>query len=87
MIGEILMGKYIDTGPSSSYQRGGFKITRLNSTIYFYLQDGVVPYTKRDCGDDKSAIMWYNRIVNVIKNVERSEQKSLWDRIKRLWKF
>lgn len=87
MIGEILMGKYIDTNPSSSYQRGGFKITRLNSTIYFYLNEGVIPYAKRDCGDDKSAIVWYNRIVSVIKNVERSEQKSLWDRIKGLWKF
>lgn len=86
MIGEILMGKYIDTDPSSSYQRGGLKITRLNSTIYFYLNDGVIPFTKRDCSDDKSAIMWYNRIVNVIKNVERSEQKSPWDRLKRLIK-
>lgn len=80
------MGKYIDTEPSASYKRGGFKITRLNSTLYFYLNEGVVPYTKRDCGDDKSAIMWYNMIVKVIKNVERYEQKSLLDRLKRLIK-
>ncbi len=80
------MGKYIDTEPSASYKRGGFKITRLNSTLYFYLHEGIVPYTKRNCGDDKSAIMWYNMIVDVIKNIERSEKKSIWNRLKELWR-
>ena len=79
------MGKHIDTSPKDSYERGGFKITRLKGTLYFYLYDDVVPYTERNCGDDKSAIMWYNMIVNVIKTMG-SEQKSLWERIKGLWR-
>jgi len=76
------MGKHIDTRPDDSYQRGGFKITILRSTIYFYLNEGVVPFAKRNCGDDTSAIMWYNMIVDVIRKIGRDEKKSLWDRLK-----
>lgn len=77
------MGKHIDTSPGDTYEREAFKITRLKGTLYFYLYDDVIPFTKRNCGDDESAIMWYNKIVRVIKNMG-SEQKSLWERLKGL---